>query len=208
MAKSKYKVYGVYIADTLYKCLSWEDAKKLTEGVSGAIIKGCYTEEDYDTWATNLKRWRVPFTNQQTVAFVDGSVRIINGEPWPAYGVVIYDWDGTKYNRIAAGNGLLDPAAERNESGELRAAIKAASWAHKTNRKILIVYDYEGICSYMVGTWRAKSDLARMYVTTMNRYNDHLIGMYWIKGHTGKGDFLSTGNEEADSMAAKAYEGL
>ena len=49
--------------------------------------------------------------------------------------------------------------------GEVLGAINAMDWALSNHcDKIKIYHDYQGISSWIVGDWKANSDVAKMYI--------------------------------------------
>ena len=88
--------------------------------------------------------------------------------------------------------------------GELLGAIKALLYAKKENiKKVVIFFDYKGVCYHALGYWKLKNDFSKVYYEWMQNFfkENPEIDVYFCKvdAHTGD-DF----NEIADNLAKSA----
>lgn len=134
------------------------------------------------------------------VAYVDGSVDHKSGVA--SWGLAIYqnetlvheDSDVVDYDKLPD-----DARQSRQVAGELMAAMKAVIWAKRTDTKVAIVYDFNGIHKWVTGEWRAKKNLTQHYRDFMLENKNCVDTWHWVKGHTGV-----RGNERADALAKGA----
>lgn len=89
-----------------------------------------------------------------------------------------------------------------NVSSELIAAILGVSWAAtKGYTDVTLYYDYTGVENFVTGVFKARSEIAKLYVRVMV-YLKVVLGVnvtfVKVKGHSGHG-----GNESADALAGR-----
>ena len=95
------------------------------------------------------------------------------------------------------GNDIPREAFEhRNVAGEIWAILKALAWG-KTHgiSEMTIYYDYQGLESWVAGSWKTKLPFTQSYV---QRVRDSGIRIYWkkVKAHSGIPE-----NETVDRLA-------
>lgn len=128
-------------------------------------------------------------------AHVDGSFK--NGIP--GWGFIVTDIDGKEIHK--ASGKVADPtvAKLRNVAGEMSAAMHAVAWAKKHNFKVVIHYDYNGICYWPMGNWTARKPETKVYRDFMKTNRKWIQGYEKVKSHSG-----NPLNDAADELARAA----
>ena len=74
----------------------------------------------------------------------------------------------------------------RNITGELEASKMAVRYAIANRmKKIYIVNDYQGISSYVTGSWKPKTQESKDYTEFMNKAKNKVdINFIKVKGHS------------------------
>ena len=130
--------------------------------------------------------------------YVDGSFTVDKGNF--SYGLVavndgkiIYEDKGIGFDKEAI--------ALRNVSGEVLGAKMAVEFAINNNYKeVTIAYDYQGIESWALGTWKRNNKITSEYNEYMqNKMKEINIIFKKIKGHSGH-----KYNDLADKLAKEA----
>lgn len=132
------------------------------------------------------------------VAYVDGSFR--QGHSVYGYGVVILA--GDRVIKTLSGTGSRpEYVAMRNVAGEVLGAIKAMQYAMAAGARSLVLhFDYQGIESWAIGTWKRNNDLTRGYHEFVRSVRPRLsLTFRKVKGHSG--DAM---NDLADELAKQA----
>ena len=95
--------------------------------------------------------------------------------------------------------------ALRNVSGEVEGAMKAIEYAIENGYKdIVLCYDYQGIESWALGTWKRNNRITQNYYQFMQeKFKLIKVRFKKIKGHSG-----NKFNDRADILAKKALESL
>lgn len=213
MAKQKYYAVKAGNKPGIYR--TWAECESQTKGVSGAIFKSFATMEEAQKFVEEgtddtFREMAVDDINSrvdqklsglkedEVVAFVDGSYN--SQKEKSGFGAVLIDHMGQKTSLSGAFTKESSPEflELRNVAAELegvKEAIKCAVERHKS--KITIYYDYAGIGNWADGSWQAKKDLTKQYVSFLNEYRS-LIAVELIKvpAHSGVAY-----NEEADALA-------
>ena len=130
--------------------------------------------------------------------YVDGSFSVEKGNY--SFGLVAV-LDG-KIIHEDKGQGFDSEAvALRNVSGEVFGAIMAVEFAiNKGYKEVTIAYDYQGVESWALGTWKRNNRITSEYHEFMqNRMKDIKIKFKKIKGHSG-----DKFNDMADKLAKEA----
>lgn len=203
---NKKKYYAVNIPNKLTVVESWDECKKLVDGVSGALYKGFKTKIEAEDWLG------LPTTEPSEDTEKSNNYEVI-GDGTLCDDVIRVYVDGSFQNSLSkyAGWGIValqnaeiihqdygvtrGPALSRNIDGELRASLEAMKWAAQSERQIHLYHDYEGIAKWALGSWKAKSEIAKMYVQACQPW---LAWVKFIKVSAHSGD---TWNDKADELA-------
>ncbi|MGL4774233.1 MAG: viroplasmin family protein [Clostridium sp.] len=204
MAKKYYSVYkGKSGSPKIFT--TWDECKAEVHGCKGAIYKSFPTEQEaieflrLNSQGKPLNKKEEETENVEGLQiYVDGSfslekenysyglVAILDGE-------VIYEDKGigTDENAIAL----------RNVSGEVMGAIKAVEYAINNNHKeVNIYFDYQGIESWALGTWKRNNNITASYHSFMQEKMKQIIVKFRkVKGHSG-----DKYNDRADVLAKEA----
>ncbi|MDU2122867.1 MAG: ribonuclease H family protein [Clostridium celatum] len=184
---------------------SWDECKKEVIGFKGAIYKSFTTEKDAINFiALNSEGKTVekfddsPESEEGLFIYVDGSFSVDKGNY--SYGLVavkdgeiIYKDKGKGFDKEAI--------SLRNVSGEVLGARMAVEYAiDNCFKEITIAYDYQGVESWALGTWKRNNRITVEYNEFMqSKMNELKIRFKKIKGHSGH-----KYNDLADKLAKEA----
>ena len=181
---------------------SWDECKKEVIGFKGAIYKSFTSEKEaIDFIALNAGAKSVSTVkkdencNDGLCIYVDGSFMIEKGNY--SFGLVAVE-DGEVIHKDN-GKGFDEEAiALRNVSGEVLGAQKAIEFAlDKGYKEVTIAYDYQGVESWALGTWKRNNRITVEYNEFMqSKMNEVKIRFKKIKGHSG-----DKYNDLADKLA-------
>lgn len=181
---AQYKAFG-----------SIQEAEKYMAGESDVIVDASGSVEQINT---QVEEELQKLAEDEVIAFVDGSYS--TAEEKSGFGVIIIDHKGIQTPLYKAFTKQL--SAEflelRNVAAELEGVKEAVKWAIAYKKaKIKIYYDYEGIGSWADGSWQAKKEITRQYVSFI-REKRALITIEFCKvpAHSGV-----EYNEKADNLA-------
>lgn len=187
MAKKKYYAVRCGVKPGIYE--TWAECEAQTKDFSGAQFKSFSNmteaekyilgEQNVITEATNpegkasaeqindeVEEELRELSEDEVIAFVDGSYN--STEQKSGFGVIIIDNKGIQTPLYRAFTKQLSEnfIELKNVAAELEGVKEAIKWAiaYKKTR-IKIYYDYEGIGKWADGSWRAKNDITRQYVT-------------------------------------------
>ena len=181
---------------------SWDECKKDVIGFKGAIYKSFTTEKEakefisLNSQGRKLENIQDEESESGLFIYVDGSFTVDKGNF--SYGLVndgkiIYEDKGIGFDKEAI--------ALRNVSGEVLGAKMAVEFAINNNYKeVTIAYDYQGIESWALGTWKRNNKITSEYNEYMqNKMKEINIRFKKIKGHSGH-----KYNDLADKLAKEA----
>lgn len=184
---------------------SWEECKKEVIGFKGAIYKSFTTEKDainfiaLNSEGKRLERSEELIEDEEGLfIYVDGSFSVDKGNY--SYGLVavkdgeiIYKDKGKGFDKEAI--------SLRNVSGEVLGARMAVEYAIENGfKEITIAYDYQGVESWALGTWKRNNRITIDYNEFMqSKMNEVKIRFKKIKGHSGH-----KYNDLADKLAKEA----
>lgn len=184
---------------------SWNECKKEVIGFKGAIYKSFPTEKEAIDFIALNSGSKIVENNKDKEAideglciYVDGSFMVERGNF--SFGLVAID-NGEVIHKDN-GKGFDEEAvALRNVSGEVLGAKKAVEFALKNGYKeVTIAYDYQGVESWALGTWKRNNRITQEYNEFMqNRMKEIKIRFKKIKGHSG-----NKYNDMADMLAKEA----
>lgn len=198
---------------------TWDACKAEVIGYKGAIYKSFKTmdeaKEFIDLNRKNSGNKHIKKSNDKSnsdnyqnsldeskedelVVYVDGSFSVEKGNF--SYGLlaikdkeVIYEDKGVGFDKRAV--------SLRNVSGEVLGAKKAVEYAIKNNYKsVTIVFDYQGIESWAIGTWKRNNEITMEYHEFMKEKMKQIdIRFKKVKGHSGE-----KYNDRVDFLAKSA----
>lgn len=184
---------------------SWDECKKEVIGFKGAIYKSFTTEKDAINFIELNSEGKVSEKAEELIEneeglfiYVDGSFAVDKGNY--SYGLVavkdgeiIYKDKGTGVDKEAV--------SLRNVSGEVLGAKMAVEYAIKNGfKEITIAYDYQGVESWAIGTWKRNNRITAEYNEFMqSKMKEVKIRFKKIKGHSGH-----KYNDLADKLAKEA----
>lgn len=134
--------------------------------------------------------------------YVDGSFMVDKKNY--SYGLVVVKQNQVLYEECGIGDDE-EAISLRNVSGEVMGAMKAVEYALKQNyEQITICFDYQGVESWALGTWKRNNRITQGYHEFMkNQMKKIKINFKKIKGHSG-----DKYNDMADSLAKRALESI
>jgi len=142
--------------------------------------------------------------NKTVIAFTDGSCNWKNG----LGGSGVYLTYLSKKKTIS--KGYKSTKTGRMEIKALILALRAIK--NKKDYKILIYSDSKYVINSVMKNWvfnwesfqfvgKANEDLWRQFLVEYRKFPPGSVELRHVKGHTGKQDFISKGNEMADVLA-------
>ncbi|MBO1264243.1 ribonuclease H family protein [Proteiniclasticum sp. SCR006] len=134
----------------------------------------------------------------QVIIYVDGSYELSTKRY--AYGLVVVHKGEEVYSECEALKG--EYSSMRNVAGEVLGAMKAMTYAReKGYRNLVLYFDYQGIESWALGTWKRNNDLTRGYHEFYQSMKKDLnVKFRKVKGHSG-----DRYNDRADELAKEAF---
>ena len=196
------KYYAIrQIEGVVYKEIltSWEECKPVVTGKM-CEYKSFAKESDaiayLESYVEEPKEEEILNNKDNYIYYVDGSYK---GD-MIGWGFVLIK-DNTKLTQMCGG---LEPNEDtsRNITGELEATKMAVRHALANDFKnITIIYDYQGIGSYVNGSWKPKTNESKAYLNWMNKTieeNSLNVSFVKVKGHSD-----NKWNDEVDTMAKK-----
>jgi ribonuclease H-related protein len=197
------KFYAVRRGRTTGVFDSWDACRKQVFKYPGAEYKAFPTREEALSFLslteTSLKKTTETSelsTDSQIAIWVDGSC-FPQGDGSLHIGWGLLVKQGGKEVYRAKGNDIPPKAhRHRNVAGEIFGILKALEWCQAQGiTEVTIYFDYQGLESWAIGTWRAKLPFTQLYTKTVNASN---ITIHWIKvkAHSGNPE-----NEIVDQLA-------
>lgn len=207
------KFYAVKVGRQTGLFSTWEACEKVVKGYPNASYKSFKTKEEALTWlgdntsktkdkgeAKNGLSSLSPQVDPNTlICYVDGSYESTKKQY--AYGLV-----GLYQGKTYLDSGIGEEESwlkHHNVAGEILGAIKSFALAQSLGAKTLTLYhDYEGICAWATGAWRANYPMTKQYQALALAFQkkNQLIFVK-VKAHSG--DPL---NEKADQLAKTALQ--
>lgn len=184
---------------------SWDECKNEVIGFKGAIYKSFTNEKDAINFIalnsegkTNEKYNESEECEKGLVIYVDGSFAVDKGNY--SYGLVAVN-DGKIIYEDKGQGADKEAIPLRNVSGEVLGAKMAIEFAiEKGFNEVTIAYDYQGVESWALGTWKRNNKITAEYNDFMqNKMKQIKVKFKKIKGHSG-----NKYNDLADKLAKEA----
>lgn len=198
---------------------SWEACKPQVKGVSGIRYRGFpdrkHAEEflgiipsDHGLDMPNDTLFRDKEVENTLIIYVDGSFQ--EGTPYAGWAWVALTHHNQKDTLVGEGYGITtEPALSRNIDGEITAVLESVKWVENylptqqsdwQKTKVVVLYDYQGIESWAMGKWKAKTLISQHYQKEMLPYRNY-IHFHKVSAHSGK-----KWNEYVDRLAKGAIK--
>lgn len=189
---------------------NWEDAKTEVKGAKGVIYKKFDSITEADDFLKSLEKEdevnvladdsELGLTSKEIIdIYVDGSYNNLDGKY--SYGAVVVE-NGAEIDNFY--KSMKDEySSMRNVSGEVYGAINAMKYALEKNyKKLNLYFDYQGIESWALGTWKRNNNLTKSYHEFYKKISKELsVNFVKVKGHSG-----DKFNDRADELAKKALD--
>ncbi|EGT0696896.1 ribonuclease H family protein [Clostridium perfringens] len=189
---------------------TWTECQKEVIGCKGAKYKSFASKEEAEKFISiheNGGSFEEVKGNEEVkddliYIYVDGSF-MVSKENY-SYGFLVVKNDEILYEDNGVGYDK-EAIALRNVSGEVEGAMKAIEYAIENGYKdIVLCYDYQGIESWALGTWKRNNRITQNYNEFMQeKFKIIKVRFKKIKGHSG-----NKFNDRADILAKKALESL
>lgn len=185
---------------------SWEACKKEVIGYKGALYKSFPTIEEAKNYLKLHDNSQIFSSNNlleeddMLKIYVDGSYKVSKNEF--SYGLVAVKNNEIIFKDKGKGENI-EAKALRNVSGEVLGAMRAVDFAINNDySEIAIYFDYQGIESWALGTWKRNNEITQGYYEFMQDKMKRIkINFVKVKGHSG-----DEYNDLADSLAKSALE--
>ena len=189
---------------------TWTECQKEVIGCKGAKYKSFASKEEAEKFISiheNGGSFEEVKGNEEVkddliYIYVDGSF-MVSKENY-SYGFLVVKNDEILYEDNGVGYDK-EAIALRNVSGVVEGAMKAIEYAIENGYKdIVLCYDYQGIESWALGTWKRNNRITQNYNEFMQeKFKLIKVRFKKIKGHSG-----NKFNDRADILAKKALESL
>ncbi|WP_415294316.1 viroplasmin family protein [Clostridium perfringens] len=189
---------------------TWTECQKEVIGCKGVKYKSFTSKEEAEKFISiheNGGSFEEVKGNEEVkddliYIYVDGSF-MVSKENY-SYGFLVVKNDEILYEDNGVGYDK-EAIALRNVSGEVEGAMKAIEYAIENGYKdIVLCYDYQGIESWALGTWKRNNRITQNYNEFMQeKFKLIKVRFKKIKGHSG-----NKFNDRADILAKKALESL
>ncbi len=203
------KYYAVYKGKTGEPKIftSWDECKKEVIGFKGAIYKSFTTKEEALNFIKLNSEGKENENNKEKTENEDGLFIYVDGSFVASKGNYSYGLVAVKDGEIIykdKGIGFDKEAVPlRNVSGEVLGAKMAVEYALKNGfKEVTIGYDYQGVESWAIGTWKRNNRITSEYNEFMQgKMKEIKIRFKKIKGHSGH-----KYNDLADRLAKEALD--
>lgn len=201
---------------------SWEACKKEVTGAKGVKFKSFATlqeaqefislHEEHSEAPVSVREKKKPEkvvvaepslephvkTSDEITIYVDGSYEL-SSERY-AYGLVAVSGGKEIYTDRKAFKSEF--SSMRNVAGEVLGAVTAMKYAKAEGyKKVKLYFDYQGIESWALGTWKRNNKLTQGYHEFYKEIKSDLqVKFIKVKGHSGD-EF----NDRADELAKSAF---
>ncbi len=219
---SKKKYYAVKKGRTVGIFDNWDDCKLSIDGFTGAIYKSFTDREDANDFLNNSNNNNQSstntLTNEQiksmvnddlsqniTAVFVDGSFN--KQIKKYSYGVYILTNEENKIKEYKISRSLDNEKylEFNNVSGEVFGVINALDWCISNKKQnIKIYYDYQGLESWINGSWKPTTSISKLYV---DLYKEKKLFFDSINFQKVYAHSKIEYNDKADELAKEALNG-
>ncbi len=184
---------------------SWAQCLSYVKGASGAVYKSFLSKEEakeYLNTSSNLKKGEHEYPLDIPHIYVDGSYNA--RENLFGYGLVVVYQDVIIYAEYG-GDENHKESNQRQVQGELKASIAAMKFAIENKfKEIVILYDYEGVCSHATGAWERKNKLSESYYEQVQEFkNQRGLNVIFVKVDSHTGDLYNDMADELSKVGAK-----
>lgn len=203
MAKNN-KVYAIKKGRKTGLFYNWDDCKAQVMGYPGAVYKSFPTEEEAKNYLeeenNNIKKIEEMEQREDAAkAFVDGSYN----QDTQVYGCGVNIKLNNETTEFSCSDNKDNMKTMRNVSGEIMGSVISTIIAlSKGAKKLIIYYDYQGIASWVDGSWKASTEgtiAYRDFMTKIQKDCNIDICFQKVKAHTG-----IELNERVDTLAKQA----
>lgn len=184
---------------------SWDECKSAISGEKGVKYKSFSTLDEAKAYLEDSDIWKETIANDIkkgfVVSFCDGSFdRSLKRY---SYGAVIIDLNFNEHfiNGYGDNEKYL---SSHNVAGEVFGVLNSLDWAKKNGcKKIKIYHDYNGLSKWVMGEWKANSDIAKTLKKEFedNYKNEMEVVFEKVKGHSN-----NKYNDKADALAREALK--
>ena len=185
---------------------TWSACEAQVRRFPGAIYKAFSTKEQAFAFVAEplpLSPAKPPADALRTTdvihIWVDGSC-LQNGEEPLRFGWAYVILDGDQELHRASGHDVPAEAhAHRNVAGEIEAVLHALAWCRKYGiAAATIHFDYQGLASWVEGTWKTTTPFTQAYVEKVKALG---MTLTWHKVQAHSGEQY---NELVDQLAREA----
>lgn len=133
--------------------------------------------------------------------WVDGSC-LPNGPGRLLFGWAYVVLDGQRELHRGSGNDVpVEARRHRNVAGEIQAVLRALEWCREYGIVAAAIhFDYEGLASWVEGTWKTRTPFTRAYAERV-RAMGMTLTWHKVQAHSG-----ATYNELVDQLAREAAQ--
>jgi len=186
---------------------TWPSCEEQVRGFPGAVYKAFPTKaqalsfmgESHAEATTGLPPTGTFPTNDAIHVWVDGSC-LPNGHGRLLFGWAYVILDGQRELHRASGNDVpVEARRHRNVAGEIQAVLRALEWCREQGiATAAIHFDYEGLASWVEGTWKTRTPFTRAYAERVRALGMTLT-WHKVQAHSG-----AMYNELVDQLAREA----
>ena len=185
------KYYAVRVGKAPGIYYTWDDAKKMVEGVTGAEFKSFKSLQDAQNYLNGNVTEEDKFVlTTGDYAFVEG---ICSGTD---YGYGAYVKINGIVTKLYKKGSDTEMASMRTIAGDLLGVVSVLQFAMKSHSKsITIYYNSEGIEKWVTGAWSAKNIYTQKYAEYIRRcyskINIQFIRVNNLKGISAKDEAIA-----------------
>ncbi len=196
------KFYAVRVGRRPGVYTTWPACENQVKGFPGAVYKAFPTQDQARTFVEDpSSNSRIPALppNEAIHVWVDGSC-VRNGTDSLRFGWAYVILQGERELHRASGHDVpAEARRHRNVAGEIQAVLQALAWCQTRGiAEATIHFDYQGLASWVEGTWKTTTPFTRAYAERV-RALDMTLTWHKVQAHTGQ-----KYNELVDRLARDA----